>query len=159
RDIDSENNVYRINDARLVDFSIVLTNLCSMWASGRVGAWGTAEVISGFYGRPSPSGFDRSIELVDSLIPERAKRFARTRRLDKPTRFSTVADLSATESMQDRLVVAYNALIGPFQAFGLPEPSQLTRDGSLVPREFMRADRKVREWAQNYDVSCNNGMY
>lgn len=51
-------------------------------------------------------------------------------------RSETIADLSAVESLQERLVVARRTLDGIFQCFGIAECTQLQRDGSVVAAEW-----------------------
>lgn len=60
----------------------------------------------------------------------------------------TVANLSATLTMQQRLSVLHQALAGLLHWFGLPEPAQILADGTLVPRQFtMSWYREAEAWA------------
>jgi hypothetical protein len=66
-----------------------------------------------------------------------------------------VADLAAVESVQQRLAVTQQAISGLLQWFGLSEPLQMKRDGTLVARQWsMSHYREGERWAEEHGVDC-----
>jgi hypothetical protein len=68
-------------------------------------------------------------------------------------RSETIADLSAVESLQERLAVAQRTLDGISQCFGIAECTQLRGDGSVVAAEWsMSVYARGRDWARREGV-------
>jgi hypothetical protein len=66
----------------------------------------------------------------------------------------TAAELSAVDSLSGRLAVAHDALAGLLQWFGLAEPTQITREGALVPRAWGMGREQIERWASEHGVAC-----
>ena len=146
----SEESNRDVGELTLVDDGVLVVDLILRWCAQRVGAWGTATVVVGLLdcddGDPEP------IRLVFADGgPVRRRRG--TRALSDSLLATTVADLAAVSSLQQRLGVAHAALSGLLQWFGVAEPPQLLRDGTIVPQEFtMSRYREVERWAADHGV-------
>lgn len=93
---------------------------------------------------------NRRLVFADSG-PVRRRRGARA--LSEPVTARTVADLAAVASLQQRLGVTHAALSGVLQSFGVAEPPQILRDGTIVPQQFtMSRYREVEHWAAENGV-------
>ncbi len=137
-----------VGEITLVDDGILLMDLSLRWCAAEAGAWGAARVVMGFLDADAADGvLDRPIELVQSDTGT-VHRIRPSRTVTGPVRSETVADLSATLTMQQRLSVLHQALAGLLHWFGLPEPAQILADGTLVPRQFtMSRYREAEAWA------------
>ena len=140
-----------VGEITLVDDSILLIDLVLRWAREQAGAWGTATVTLGIAGSLDVKG---PIRLVTST-GSRLAQLEGTRELFEDFLTQTVADLAAVDTVQQRLSVAHAALSAVLQHFGLAEPSQLARDGTIVPGQFgMSKYRAVERWALDRGVQA-----
>jgi hypothetical protein len=138
----------QVGELTLVDDGILLMDLALRWCAAEAGGWGTARVVMGFMDADVEDGvLGRPIELVQSDTGT-VHRVRPSRTLTGRVRSETVADLSDTLTVQQRLSVLYQSLAGLLHWFGLPEPAQILADGTLVPRQFtMSRYRDAEAWA------------
>jgi hypothetical protein len=144
-----------IGEITLVDDSILLVDLLARWMATRAGVWGTATLTLGLTDPSTPDGsLNEAVEFVRAEDGP-VRRMRGTRRLTGDVRSSVAVDLAAVDSLQQRLVVSYEALSGLLQWFGLPEPTQLLPDGMIVPSEFLMSRyRQVVQWARDNGIAC-----
>ena len=143
-----EEDARQVGEITLVDDGILLMDLALRWCAAEAGAWGTARVVMGFIDADGPDGvLGRPIELVQSDTGT-VHRIRPSRTVAGRVRSETVADLSVTLTVQQRLSVLHQSLAGLLHWFGLPEPAQILADGSIVPRQFtMPRYREAEAWA------------
>lgn len=144
----------QVGEVTLVDDGILLVDLVLRWCAAEAGAWGTARVIMGFIDANSEDGDIKTpIELV-TADNGTVRRVRPSRTVSGRVRSETVADLSATLTMQDRLAVLHQSLAMLLHWFGLPEPTQVLADGTLVPQLFARTfHRDAEAWATANNVA------
>lgn len=139
-----------VGELTLVDDGILVVDLVLRWCAHQIGAWGTATVVFGLSDDAVAPA--RAIELVfaeGSGVRQRRG----TRRVADTVVATTVADLANVATLQQRLSVAHGALSGLLQWFGVAEPPQLQRDGTIVPQQFtMSHYRQVERWAADHGV-------
>ena len=142
-----------LGDVTLIDDTIVVTDVITRWCASQAGAWGTATVVIGLVDSASEDlTVSEPVQLVHSDYGE-ARRRPGTRRVTGMPSATCVADLAAVDTVQKRLIVAYHASAGLLQWFGVPEPTQLRRDGTIVPVQFLKArHRQVEQWARDFGV-------
>lgn len=145
----------QVGEITLVDDGILLVDLVLRWCTAEAGAWGTARVVMGFIDADVEDGVpEEPIELVESDTGA-VRRVRPSRKVSGRVRSETVADLSATLTMQERLAVLHQSLAGLLHWFGLPEPAQVLSDGTLVPRQFtMSSYREAEAWATANKVNA-----
>lgn len=146
----SEESNRDVGELTLVDDGVLVVDLVLRWCADRVGAWGTATIVVGLW--DCDGEVAEPIRLVFAEGgPVRRRRG--TRAVSKSLMTTTVADLAAVSSLQERLAVTHAALSGLLQWFGVAEPLQILRDGTIVPQQFtMSWYREVESWATYHDV-------
>lgn len=135
----------------VVDDVVLLVEMGLRWAVERVGHWGTAAVFGGI--ARSDGVYDR-LELWGDLYG-RNRRLPNTRPVRTATA-QTVADLSASDTVQDRLAVAYEVGSGLVQHFGIPEMVQLSPTGAINVDAWLGNHGLMTAWARRYDVEIDN---
>jgi len=146
-----EGGSHRIPELRLVEDTILEVDETATWAVRQVGAWGVATVVIGIYTRDGRLDAKEPFELIGG---SEGLHISGTRRLLQIPRAEITADLAAVDTMQQRLVVAHQALSALLQWFGIPEPAQIAADGSLRPQQWgMSYYRQVEAWATDHDVA------
>jgi hypothetical protein len=145
----SEESNRDVGELTIVDDGVLVIDLVLRWCAQRVGAWGTATIVVGLVDCDDDA---ESIRLVFADGgPVRRRRG--TRAVSDSLVATTVADLAAVSSLQQRLAVTHAALSGLLQWFGVAEPPQLLRDGTIVPQQFtMSRYREVERWAADHGV-------
>lgn len=143
----------QVGEITLLDDGVLLMDLVLRWCAAEAGAWGAARIIMGFIDADvEDGGLGEPIELV-AKDTGAVRRIRPSRTLTGKVRSETVADLTATLTMQQRLSVLYQALAGLLHWFGLPEPPQLRSDGMLISREFtVSRSHQVEAWALANEV-------
>lgn len=137
----------------LVDDLVLLTDACLSWAVRQAGSWGTAELTVGLLdAAAAPGELSKPVALVTNRIGE-LRRVPRTRLLRRPAVAVTSADLTATGTVQDRLVAARGTAAALLQHFGIAEPEQLTEQGAVVVGAWGEASRhQIERWAADWGV-------
>lgn len=150
-----EDDARQVGEITLVDDGVLLMDVVLRWCAAEAGALGTARVVMGFIDADAEDGvLSEPIELVESDTGT-VRRVRPSRTLTGRVRSETVADLSATLTMQQRLAVLHQSLAGLLHWFGLPEPAQILSDGTLVPRQFtMSWYREAEAWATANGVNA-----
>ncbi|MDT0263930.1 AlbA family DNA-binding domain-containing protein [Jatrophihabitans lederbergiae] len=137
-----------IGDILLADDAILLVDLATCWCAHETGAWGTAAAVIGLIDTETADGTLSAPVALGTADTGQMKHMTGTRRPIGKPRADTVADLAAVETAQQRLAVTYQALTGLLHWFGLPEPTQLRSDGTIVPWGFSAQHRsRVAHWA------------
>lgn len=139
-----------VGELTLVDDGVLVVDLVLRWCGHRVGAWGTATIVLGLV-----DGDDEGAEPIRLVFAEggAVRQRPGTRALSASITATTVADLACVSSLQQRLAVTHAALSGLLQWFGVAEPTQIMRDGTIVPQQFtMSRYREVERWATDRGV-------
>ncbi|MDQ3569831.1 MAG: ATP-binding protein [Actinomycetota bacterium] len=146
----SEESNRDVGELTLVDDGVLVIDLVLRWCAHRVGAWGTATIVVGLVDCDGEDAEPIRLVFAEGG-PVRRRRG--TRALSDPLMATTVADLAAVSSLQQRLTVTHAALSGLLQWFGVAEPPQILRDGTIVPQQFtMSRYRQVERWAADHGV-------
>jgi hypothetical protein len=145
----------QLGEITLVDDGILLVDLVTRWCAYQAGGWGTATVVLGLVDADTEDGsLGEPVELVRSDTGQ-IRRMRGTRRLSGRPRTATMADLAAVDTVQRRLAVAYQALAGLLQWFGMAEPAQLRPDGTIQPAQFLMSRySQVEQWAGIFGVDA-----
>lgn len=144
-----------VGEITFVSDGLMLTDICVLWTERQVGAWGSATAVMGMFDADSDDGRPaRPLQLVSFEFNNEPRRISGTRLLVEAPRAQSTVDLAAVDTTQRRFVVAHHLLAGVLQWFGLAEPRQVRRDGSLESRQWGRASSQVEQWAQQWDVEC-----
>ena len=147
---DDADGTRSVGEITLVDDCILLVDETCRWSEHQVGTWGTATLVAGLVDAGS-RGLTEPVQLV-SFDYGRMARLRGTRSVAGEVQTSTVIDLGAVSSMQQRLSICHAVLSGLMQWFGRVEPSQLKPDGTLVPSEFPSNWEEMRDWAKRMGV-------
>jgi hypothetical protein len=150
---DEDAETHEIGEQTLTDDVVLLVDAGLRWCSRQVGSWGTARAIAGIIDADAqPGALDQPLILVAAAYGE-MHRGSATRTVRRPPITVTIVDLSAVETMTQRLAVTHTLLAGLLQWFGRPEPRHIARDGALRAGAWRSADQ-VRRWAAHHGVPC-----
>ena len=136
----------------LVDVIVSLVSHTLDWTTARAGHWGNATVQIGFVVGANSGHWSPGLELTESGgVPVHALR--RTRNQKTAT---TLADLAALHTMQDKLRVAYSAALPILQGFGVIQPAWLTEDGEIREMSLLQVHRTTAlKWAADRGVGVD----
>lgn len=150
------NELGHIGYFSVLDAMIPMVDVVARWASETVGEKGSAAVAVGI---ANTSGDKIPLQLVSDEGAGELQRLRGTRALrgDLVTRDDTVADLAACSDVQGRLALVHACLSPLLQRFGRPEPTQITRDGRVVWREWKRYP-DVKRWAEGSRLPMDEGL-
>lgn len=151
---DPGSNTRSIGQMTLVDDTLLLVDVCLRWTARQVGSWGYSACAVGLFDAEGPDGTPVEPYELAVFAGSRPVRIHGTRSVPEIPTAETTADLTAVDTIQARFAVAHQALAGLLQWFGVAEPLQVKRDGSLVSRHWETASTQVEQWAIRVGVPC-----
>ncbi len=143
-----EESAREVGFQTLADDLVMLVDVGLRWCADEAGSFGVATASAGLVEADASLGM---IAAPVTLVGERGP----IRGVRKVTGLPTVAvtsDLSAVDTVQQRLVVTHLIHSGLLHWFGLPESLQIRHDGRIDAESFGSRSREVQVWAGDRGV-------
>ncbi|MCU1394864.1 MAG: hypothetical protein JWM34_3292 [Ilumatobacteraceae bacterium] len=144
-----------LGEFSLVDDVVQLVDFAVRWTEHQSGPWGNAILRCGFMDSDpnrDPSELTSGLRLARRSVGATMMPRPRSRTVTRAPHADVLVDLAHVGTMQERLVVTYEAASGLFHHFGIAEPDQLSPDGRISPARFEGRSREVFDWAQLNNV-------
>lgn len=138
-----------VGDRTIADDLVVLVDVVLRWCADQSGSMGTATVIAGFV---QPSGRGSHVDSLLTLVGEVGRVLGTRKTLNRLITTVVAVDLSAVETLQQRLAVVHLVHTGLLHFFGIAESRNFRHDGQIDPGAFDSRAQETDRWARDYGV-------